>query len=401
MATGDEYQEAVTAYTAQLRGLFAASPTEGPSTEGITRGAAAVAPEALAERAEALEAMSGRLGELTAGFLEADGLEIREAAEMKMLAQATAEVDVARTLLEAAQEPEEGRGGAVTRGLGAPGLQLSLDELAGVLEAPLEMRALVKRGARRGVRAPADLQTAKTQLLEEARSTLRYISKQASKVGGRAAGDLMLLDLAIVREGASLLGKKVDELVDRLIGQVKGLLVRLAKAAVRLLFRAYQWVMALLGKEVGDETRQRIEQWVDEIGKAKQQGEAGDTVLGRLVTRLYGSDGIVAELETRLEATAADTAVITAATETVADLAERFRAKTEKVETMLKAIALVKRIPFLMAPPAQILVAGVTIGLLGYTVYTGYDHVDSGRLPFVPDRVEGVRETVQTALAVT
>jgi hypothetical protein len=68
---------------------------------------------------------------------------------------------------------------------------------------------------------------------------------------------------------------------------------------------------------------------------------------------------------------------------------------------MLKAIALVKRIPFLMAPPAQILVAGVTIGLLGYTVYTGYDHVDSGRLPFVPDRVEGVRETVQTALAVT
>jgi hypothetical protein len=67
-------------------------------------------------------------------------------------------------------------------------------------------------------------------------------------------------------------------------------------------------------------------------------------------------------------------------------------------------VALARAVPSVSkTPQIQMLVAAVTLNLLGYVLYTGYDHVDSGRITSfnrfginIPNRVEGVRETVQT-----
>jgi hypothetical protein len=56
-------------------------------------------------------------------------------------------------------------------------------------------------------------------------------------------------------------------------------------------------------------------------------------------------------------------------------------------------------------PYLQVLVAAVVLGLLGYTLFSGYDYVVNGSVNFfnrfqvhIPDRVDGVSATVQKAL---
>ena len=74
---------------------------------------------------------------------------------------------------------------------------------------------------------------------------------------------------------------------------------------------------------------------------------------------------------------------------------------------LTRSMTLIDKIPQLkaLAPQLEIVLTAVTLGVLGYTLYTGYDHVDSGRVQFsqrfgvnIPDRVVGVRATVQKAL---
>jgi hypothetical protein len=64
-------------------------------------------------------------------------------------------------------------------------------------------------------------------------------------------------------------------------------------------------------------------------------------------------------------------------------------------------------LPFLKLPQAQAVIAGLVAALLAYILFTGYDHVDSGRITFfnkfgvnIPDRVSGVHKTLETALKV-
>jgi hypothetical protein len=44
-------------------------------------------------------------------------------------------------------------------------------------------------------------------------------------------------------------------------------------------------------------------------------------------------------------------------------------------------------------------VVAITLGVLVYTLYAGCYHVDSDRIAYVPDRVEGVHESVQKLVA--
>jgi len=88
-------------------------------------------------------------------------------------------------------------------------------------------------------------------------------------------------------------------------------------------------------------------------------------------------------------------------------LALKYRAKTDKLDKLLKGIAFAKKAHFISTPQGQLIIAAISLSVLGHIIYPGYDHVDSGLVHFysrfgvnIPDRVEGVRETPQKALGV-
>jgi len=88
-------------------------------------------------------------------------------------------------------------------------------------------------------------------------------------------------------------------------------------------------------------------------------------------------------------------------------LALKYRAKTDKIDKPLKGIAFVKKAPFISTPQGQLIIAAISLSVLGHIIYLGYDHVDFGRIKFydrfgvnIPDCIEGIRETAQKALGV-
>jgi hypothetical protein len=412
MAEGSAYEQALSDYTSRLRTLFAplAEPAADVSRE-VTRGMAEVRPDVLAERAERLADSSGQVGGLTTESLEAPERDRREAAEVRLLTQSLADMEAARGLLEIAdhedrlQRRAEERGVPIpppqadvaTRAVRAAGTQQALASLAEELDRPLGQALTPLRSATRAApTASIDLAQAKTRLAQEIKASISSITRQATTVGGRAISDLALMDMAAVRQGLSFLGKEITELIDKVASGLRKLIARLVSAALRLVLNAYRWVTRLLGGSVHDQAKKQVDEWLEEL---KQSGGSGeDGIFAGIVRRIYGPDEIEHEITAWLGTTEAAGTDLDRAGQAVRDLADRYKGKSEKVETLLKGIALVKKIPLLKAPQAQVAVVAVTLGLALFTVFSGYDHLDSDRIPFLPDRVEGIRETVQKAL---
>jgi hypothetical protein len=402
MPTEQSYQEAITGYTAQLRTLFI--PPEMAADAGLTTRADATLPaDVLAERSVTLADTLEQVGTLTAGYLDAEDRAVREAAEMKLLAQATAEFQVARRLFAvAAEESEGGAGGATTRAGLSTDIQSALDELIAVLEQPLEMGVAVEP-TRAVADRPKDPAQARADLQNEVEASLRLIVRQAGRTGSQAAQTLVLMDPETLKQGVALVSKDVAQVVDQVVAGVTQFVRQLVASAVRLLLQAYDWVLALLGKDVEAQARKQVGAWVDDLKKERKEGEPG--LVDQLVDRLYTPDKVKSEVAGWLKASQANVEKVNQAAETVAGLGKKYEAKTDQVRNFLKVIGLMKVVPIGKLPQIQAIAAAVTLGLLGYTLYSGYDHVDSGRVTFserfgvnIPDRVEGVRETVQKAL---
>jgi len=191
-------------YTTQLRGLFAASPGATAEQEAVRRGAGvAVDSTVLAERAAQLATVSRQLGAMTIAYLADSDQDVREAAEMKLLAQANAEVEAALAMLHVAGSAQ---GQGATRAGRMAGVQSALDALAKVLEKPLEqgIQPFLAAGALRGARA-TDPTKARQELKDQVRRSLRSISRQASKTGSRALDTLLRLDATILQQGVTLI----------------------------------------------------------------------------------------------------------------------------------------------------------------------------------------------------
>ncbi|MGE5138802.1 MAG: hypothetical protein ACM3JD_05010, partial [Rudaea sp.] len=332
----------------------------------------------------------------------------REAAELKLLAQAAAQMQVASALLDAAQA-QAAAPSAVTRGASTVFLQQTLNDAAALLETPVgSLEAGTHQAVRGGLALrPSDLAGAKSGLEGEADTSVSFITREAGRVGGEVLRDLLLLDAATVLEGVRLVSKDAASALDQLIAGAGNLIIQLATSAIQLLVQAYQWVLSLLGKDTADQAISQANNWLSDLRDQSGQGDSGGP-FGVLVTNIYQPDAVDKDVATWVEAgsTAADTLNKTA--DTVKGLADKFRARTAQVEKLMQAVALVRKVPVLAAPQGQALIAAVNLGLLGYVIYTGYDHVDSGSVVFfnrfhvnIPNRVEGVRATVQKALGIS
>ncbi len=401
-----QYQQAVSDYAVELRGLFAI-PKEAPRAEVTMRGSGGLAPDVLATRARQFVVSSQRVGGLTASLLAAAELNPREGAEIKLLAQAAAQVEVAQALLEAAAEQQTTTGGRTMRGGSTIMVQQSLNDLARVLEAPVGAgTGIVMKTTRDVFLPPKDLESARAALQTQVNSSVDYISRRAVQVGGLVLRDLLLMDGATVLSGVALVSSDLAQTIDKFLAGVGKAAIDLATSAVRLLLQAYDWIITLIGKDSESAARKQIGDWVDQLRAESRNGDSSGP-FGMLVERIYVPTTIKDDVAKWTPASPAPLDKVNKASETVKGLADKYKAKTDQVEKLSKAIAFARKLPVLATPQGQALVAAVNIGLLGYVIYTGYDHVDSGRIVFfkrfnvnIPSRVEGVRKTVSTALGV-
>jgi len=410
----NSYQETLTAYTAQLRGLFAAPPGVAPD-EVVVRGGAAVPAEVLAERAEQLTDISRQLGDMSATYLEAGDMALREAAEMKLLAQASAEMEIALSLLQTASDEAQGRTGSVTRAGRAAGSQRAIEALVGVLEAPLEegMKPFIDVPVLRGGEKieGIDVDEARQALKDQVRRSLKAISRQAGKTSSLGLDTLLSLDPTLLKQGVSLASKEVGDVIEKLVKGFNELVKRLATSAMRLLLQAYDWVLALIGKDTEATARKKVHEWIEELRQSHTQAGDEEGLADKLVDMLFTTQKIQEELGRQIDEKGNDAPALATAAETIKSLGSRYEAKAGQMESFFKAakgansLLLALSAKFPGAAAAIPVVAVVVLSLTGYTLFSGYDHVDTSSARFfdrfqinIPDRVEGVSGSVTKAL---
>jgi hypothetical protein len=380
------YEDILGAYVGGLRTLFVAP---GMDAAGLDE------PDQLPARAEQLADLAQQFGAVTVSLLQAPDRAQQLEAEARLLSHAAASAQAACKLFETAML---GSADAIGEGPGTPGL--SLHELATMVEAP---PAAPESPASPPV--SADPNIAKASLSDEANRTLQTITVRTCKVVDDAFRDLLLLDAATLYQGVELVSKDAAELLQQAAATLGSLAERLVTSAIRLLLEAFNAILALLGSNT-EQGRRQVSKWVDQL-KAQGQGQQGLEMVTRLVVHIYEPDSVKEDVATWLQATQAPPDQIAQTAVTVQGLSKHYDDTADRVEQLLKVIVFLKALPLANTPQGAIVVASAMLGLVGYTVYTGYTHVDSGRVVFgnrfgfdIPERIAGVRQTVQTALAI-
>ena len=418
------YQDTLASYTAQLRGLFEQPP--GAEVDQLaTRGGAAIEPGLLASRAERLADTSRSLGEMTSGYLEGEAQAVREAAELKLLAQANAEVEVAVALLQAAEDEARGAPAGPTRSGKTAAAARAVNELADVLEAPLEggLASFVEPSVVRGTRA-TKIEDLKKALSDQVARSLKDILRQASGTSSLALDSLLKLDGALLGRAIAPVNQELADVLNRAAAGLGDKLEKLLQTAARLLLQAYDWVLTLIGKDAEAAARKRVKGWIDDLRTQKKPGDETPGLAEKLVASIYVPDDIKKDVGGWLKASQAGQDKLQKTTQAIGVLSANFEIKAKQTQKFIGAVGAVSPVaagavasltvlnPPLVAslaaalPAIEAVRAAVLLGLMGYIVFTGYDHVDSGKAVFferfsvnIPDRVEGVRETVQKALA--
>ncbi|GEM_PF-2027507 len=402
------YQASMQAIAGQLNGLFIGHGTDGVSLRGGELALDQIAPDL-----DQLVQLSQQAGEQTARYLDEGSLDEQEAAEYKLLGQAGAQLRVANELLAqaaaASQAADDGKiaSAGQFRAADSATLIVAVDSLARSIAEPLALT--VPSGAARGDdELPEDQDSARVFLARESAASLRAISRQASKVGGEAAQTLLAFNPETLKLGASILGKDVVAWLEETVQSVMVVVRKIISTALELIAQAYDWVVRMLGKDLEAQAKEKVTTWLEEL-KQSTAGKDGKTLVEELVTRLYTIDAIQKDVLAWTQASQADLNALHQATRAVQQLSQKYLQKSNQVSHFLQGIGLVRMVPlpFLKLPQAQAVIAGLVAALLAYTLFTGYDHVDSGRITFfnkfgvnIPDRVSGVHKTLETALKV-
>lgn len=405
MVNQDQYSQAVARYAGQLRYMY--TPVADPALEGLE---APIDPaEILARRAEDLAGASADLGLRTIDFLKSDDMQQREGAEMKLLTQIAADLEIAGNLLTAVQADVAGQG--VMEAANSPmylASRTTVEQLAFTIEQPLDAGMMpFLFDARYRQLPPMNATGAGLVLQREAAHSLERISRRAARTVATAGSSLLHMDMDTLRQGVSLISQEVAELIEGIATDFRAAARRLIQAALRLMLQAFDWVLALLGQDAETLARQRVRRWLDEIQDSR--GQVREDYVYRLINRIFTPEVYSREIAAWIEQTNAGMQALVDATEIVRSLAERYEKKTEYVEKALRILSVVGLLPLPIArvPQFQVALAAIMLGLMGYTIFTGYDHSDSGSIYFlqrfripIPDRVTGVRRTVQQALGV-
>lgn len=380
------YGQAAEAYLAEFRAL-----RDAPRALGA-RDVRAADDEALVKRADRIADVSARMVSLAKRYLNAKNPALREGISGQLLTQAAAELRLAAELFQLG-EGQAARPMVGDRALEGAGLRDAIVALEESMAVPLSKGLGVRPRAQRGLRVGlADEESAKSDLRLAVEAATGAITQQVCELGGEIATDLILnTQWGAVVEGASLLHKDVAKLLEQLRKGAGTLVARATATASKTLLNAYDKVLALMGKDLEDQARQTVRQWLERI---KQEGKID--LFEVLVTKLYRVEGLKGDLEGWLNQTTADAAKISATSGEVSALAEKFALLASRLGTLENVIGLAKMIKL---PQVLVIVAGLQVTLLAVTVYLGYDYIGYKPLKF-PNLTQGVGEVIRANLLV-
>ena len=235
MATNQSFQDAYNEYLIALNKLYARPSTTG-RTEAQEQDYIAGASDALVARSKALrEVLSNDIATMTMGQRELDGL--------KLLAAAMYDLAAASDLMQVKQE---GPNSLVERK--ASGVALGSDQLRNILEASQEKGIAALRTVE-SESLPNDAAAAKEQLEKRVELYLKQIPKETAEICG-----LIVTDLGKLKPENS------TPSTDNLKEQLPGSLPPASRAAANLLLEATQKLHAAIGEAEGSTQEQSASQ---------------------------------------------------------------------------------------------------------------------------------------------
>lgn len=374
------YTQVAQSYLAAFRALREVSA----KAEVISRGVGEISMETLVERADTIAEFSAQMIPLADEYLRSDDPALREGISMQFLAQASAELEIATELLQITDEKIE-HAPAVTRSVRSTELQSAIDDLETIMATPITDGIPIK-SARSGGATTVEL--AKQALSEKTALSAKAISKHVQDLGGDIAFNLVIKsDWGVVLEGAGLIGKGFAAQLEKLREGAGAFLKRAVAVARKTLLNVYDKLLALLGKDLESQARQKIKEWLEKI-ESDEKIELFDS----LVDKMYRVDGLNNELKVCLEETQADLARLNDTTQRVGNIADKFIILISKAQSLERILILAKAIKM---PQVLTIIAGLQITLLAVVVYGGYDYIGYRERRF-PNLTQGVGEVLQS-----
>jgi hypothetical protein len=373
--TTNDYQAAVAAYADELRSLFAPEPAESRSVEPHAASAST-----LAGRADSLANRSADLLDQTTRFLSHDDPNVRLGAEQSLLAQAAASLRVAEALIAAETAEAE----TETRSAGGQPEPAGFDDLVALLETPLDSTG--GHVAAGPVLTRGTPEASSDELIATANHAIDQVLDGVGSFGKDVLAGLLGLDTALLKQAAQLISGELAELIARL-GEQASLLV---SKGIKFLLQAYDSLLAALGQDAASALRQQAAAWIEQL----QEGDG----LAQFIGATLQADLVRSQVADLVTVSQKPAEALGATQLTVEALPGSYQARTKLAGQILAGVGLLKRIPAARLPMVEVATAAVTIGLLGFVVYTGSDYVDAPRLERI-GRVPGVLHVVQTGLA--
>lgn len=379
MNSPESYSALAQAYTDGVRVLFA--PSGQPTGERGGHGPAA--PEELLEQAEQLEPISAALTQAASVQLEDSDPAVRVQASESLLAKALTDLEVSAYLFQIAEDLEHEKGwvGAEGTERDASGLGETEERLKIILG---ESRTATST-AERGETEPQDIPTARLKLSEAIEDTLARISKQASKTGQNTLNSLLGLGVTEVAKAAGLVGMNIAQVV----GQAETV-SRLYNAFSSFAVKAYESLLALLGKQLAEAAAKKMLGWLDEIRNGQ--------LFSEILERIYQTEQTGQTLTNLTKSSEVALNRFLTAIRGLNGLDASYNRQINLAEKVLKILGFLSLVPAAAMPQARLLLAASYLVLGSYIIVVGGDCVDAQRLQRL-DRIPGVRRIVETNIA--
>ncbi len=388
------YEEATQDYLDRFRALRDAPPAK---SKAVTRGAADIPVDTLIECADSIADISASVVPLAQGYLEAPNPTLREGISGHILAQAAAELQVATELIHivaseaagpAATTAQAPRG--TTRAARGASLREAIDGMEKAISTPVSVGLAALRMVRRAAIAADTPEEAKKALEQTAALTAIAISQRVVEAGGDLASKLVFdTEWSAVIEGAGLMSKKVTELLNSVKEGLGTLLTKAMAVAAKTLLNVYDKILALLGKDIENEARKRIQDWLEKI---KQEGKI--EAFDYLVAKIYRVDDFKKDLAGWIGDTSAETGKINATITTVEDLSQKFIVLVGRINKISDIAGLAK---FIKMPQVHVVITGIRVALLASLVYAGHDYIGYAQIRFL-NLTKGVAEVIKENL---
>ncbi len=383
MPSSANYGNAARSYTDGVRTLF--SPPGVPAVERGPGGPSS--PEVLADQGEALAGYSQVLTQAAEGELHAPDWETRAQTSDQLLAKALTDLHVGAYFLEAAQNEEANFAWPESTADRGGRSRTAVEDLLKIIDGQSQTYAAERRAGR-----PNTIEAARSSLDECVGQTLLSILQRAAKTGQNALAGLLGIGLSDL--GAALGAFGMD--VAAALGQAQRV-SRLYQLVRSFVIRAFDSLLALLGKVVAQSALNQATQWLADQGMKKLDELKEGKLFGELLDKYYQTGTTRAYCRERAEKSPAALDRFGDAIQGVGDLDHRFADQIWLAEKLVNGLRFIGGLTAVVLPPGKVVLAAAYFLLGSYVVLAGANYVDSpGWRPL--NLVEGVRRQVDSRI---